>query len=551
MSVPANPLDVYVTYTYHFELHAHPSWDKLQDLTTKDENKSTDSFTPNGTLLINTRKDAHQSIDDVHFVAQSEASAKTEMLIPYGALSMTVTEPGGFSFIEKLSAMRSNYQVTAAATDSLKFVLKIFFVGRKVDNTIETITAKLIPMVMQPNVTATFSEMGGKYGLTFTTAATLGLTDDPFSGAAMNYAYTKRAVSFSAGTVEEALSNLEKRLNEGYGQIYKTEGTTDQGRPLVYKITWDPDIKGAIETLNKNSNAPGEKSQFTSNPQLQIGSFIQKILQASPKLQQKIGESKPGLQKEGHPNIFIPLIQPRVVYKDDQVLIHYHIAVNKGGMQKSWVFDYYFAEAGKNVDITSYEVKFQNVGAWTPVKIESGFDYTFNQSANMPKDRPRVYSESIVTDDTTQNGTTVEVQRSTLGFQKNDVRMPPRVTANDRIGYTNAPYSATPSYRLASDAIGDFQTSISFQQQFEIRGNLDLLDCTAYYPDGSVVGDLYGGKNVWVKVNIWMLDPRAPGGKRQFYYTNYYKVITVENVFSGGQFKQHLTVAAVPEAENK
>ena len=65
MAYPRNPLDVYVTYTYHFELHAASSWEKLQFLEDSDANDVTTRFEPNGTLLINTRKDAHQVIDDV------------------------------------------------------------------------------------------------------------------------------------------------------------------------------------------------------------------------------------------------------------------------------------------------------------------------------------------------------------------------------------------------------------------------------------------------------------------------------------------------------
>lgn len=549
MSTPVNPLDVFATYIYHFELHAADSWDKLKDLATKDDNIATDRFAPKGTLLINTRKDAHQHIDDVRFHALAEATAKTELLVPYGELSLVVSEPGGFSFIEKLQAVRDKFNITS--TEGLKFVLKIMFVGRTPQNKIETLSAKIIPMVIKPEMTATFTEAGGRYSMSFIISAALGATSDPASGAPMSYAFIKRTISFYGSTVEGALKTLEEHLQSGYDEIYKKEGNSELGKRLVYKITHDPEIKGSIKSLNKDSWAPNEPSKFVFSPTLQIASFIHTILKQCPELQQKIGESKGALQKEGHPGLFMPVIQPRVCYHDDNIEIIYHIAVNRGGMQKSFIFDYYFAEAGKNVDVLSYEVKFQYVGGWLPKKITTGYDWALNQSSTMHIHKPTLWKNQIVTVDSTRKENIVEVERSPLDVKKNDPLPQPGVTYNDRTGHNNMPFDYTPHIRMGSDTYVDFQTAIAPEQIFEIRGHLHILDCTAYYPDGSEIGELFGGQNVWVKVNIWMPDSRFDGGKRQFFYTNYYRLMGVENIFSNGQFKQMLTVQMAPEAENK
>lgn len=551
MATPANPLDVFATYTYHFELHAADSWDKLKDLATKDENKATDRFKPNGTLLINTRKDAHQVIDDVRFLALSEATAKTELLTPVGTISMSITEPGGFSFIEKLAQLRSDFKVTRAASDGLTFLLKIFFVGRTPTNEIRTITAKLLPMVIMPNVTASFTEAGGRYTMSFIASATLGSTDNPMSGAPMSFGYVKRTISFYSGTVQGALSLLEKHLNDGYEEIYSKEGNASVGKRLVYRITYDPEIRGEIKSLNKDSLAPGEPSKFVFSPTLQIANFIHTILKKCPELQQKIGESKDALQKEGHPDLFMPIIQPRICYHDDHIDINYHVAINRGGIQQSYIFDYYFADAGKNVDVLSYDVKFQYIGAWIPTKTTIGYDWAVNQSSTMQLKKPALWQENIVTKDTTRIKNLVERETSEVVKAENDPKPQPSAPFNDRTGHNNMPFDETPTIRLGSDAIADFQSAISTAQTFEIRGHLDILNATAYYPDGSTVGALYNGQNIWIKVNIWMPDSRYPGGKRQFYYTNYYKLMSVENIFSGGQFKQLLTVMMAPEAENK
>jgi hypothetical protein len=555
MSIPANPLDKYASYVYHFELHAADSWDKLKDLSVKDENAATTRFDPGGskgTLLINTRKDAHQQIDEVKFHAMAEASASTELLIPISLVSMTVTEPGGFSFIEKLDNLRSDFHVRSVTSDGLIFLLKIIFVGRFIDNTIETVSAKLIPMVLRSEMTASFNEKGGVYNMMFTSTHGLAATDDPMSGAPMNFGYVKRAISFYANTVEEALKLLERKLTEGYEELYKFEGETDTGKPITYKITYDPEIKGPLNSLNKATLDKSEPVFFTFNPQLQITSYVNEIFRCCSPLQEKIGASKAGLQKEGHPGVFIPLIQPRVIYHDDNVEINIHIAVNRGGMQDSYIFEYYFADPGKNVDIMSYDVKFMYVGAWLSTKINTGHDWTTNRSGKLPAADPKVYGQNILPEgDKTVSTNYVPVQKSSVALQKNDIRFQASTTTSDRVGHNSMPYHTTPSIRLASDALMDFQTAIATQQQFEIRGNLDLLNGSAYYPDGGHIGKLYAGNNIWIKVNIYMPDSTSATGKRQFFYTNYYKLLSIENVFSNGQFKQHLTVIMVPEVENK
>lgn len=553
MANPANPLDIYASYVYHFELHAADSWDKLKHLVSKDNNNATDRFTPNGTLLINTRKDAHQHIDDVRFLTMSEATSKTEILTPVGTLSLTISEPGGFSFVEKLALLRSSFNVSN--NTGLVFLLKIFFVCRTPANDIETLTVKLIPMVLDPNSSAAFSETGGKYNMTFSMNAMLGATDGLASGAAMSYSFVQRTVSFYSGTVEGALKTLEKHLNDGYEEIYKKLGTSDVGKRLVYKITFDPEIRGEIKSLNKDSLSPNEPSKFVFSPNLQIASYIHTILKKCPELQQKIGASKGALQLEGHPGLFVPIIQPRVNYHDDRIEINYHVAINRGGIEKSFIFDYYFADAGKNVDILSYDVKFHNIGAWVPEKTTIGYDWALNQSSTMQLMKPSIWKNQIVTPDTTRAQNQIDAERSAPDVAlKNDPRLQPSSTTGDQMGHNNMPFDSTPSVRLGSSTILDFMTAIAPEQMFEIRGHLDLLSCAAYYPDetepgGWHYGSMFHGGNVWIKVNIWMPDSRYPGGKRQFFYTNYYWLQSIEHIFSGGQFKQMLKVVMHPAAE--
>lgn len=550
MATPVNPLDKFVDYIYHFELHCSHNWDDLKDLDKIVDDgggKTTDRFAPNGTLLINTRKDAHQHIDDVKFYSQADSTSKTEILVPYGDVTMVISEPGGFSFLEKLEEARKRNKLSLIG-EGMIFALKILFVGRYADNSIKTLTAKLIPMVLIPSsTTATFDPAGGKYVMGFQTAPSLAATTTVRAGPAANYSFVKRNVSFYAGTVEEAFKTLETKLNEGYQAQEEYEAIKSGGKRLEYKITFDPELRGKLDGLGKQSLAPGAKVNFSFNPSKQITTYLYDILRHCPEIQAKIGASKELLRKEFHPGIFIPVVIPTVTLYSDRVELHWHVAVNKGTVKRKFEFEYYFSDPGKNVDVLSYEIKFTNVGAWVPVAIKSGFDERINQSSLVQTQKTHIYVHDVVTPDSIRERNLIDRERSQTGFQGNDPRVQAIATNNDRNGYNSQVFHMTAASRAAADTFADFTSALAPQQSCEIRGHLDLLNGVTSYPDGSYEGDFFGDGNIWIKLNVYMPDASIPVGKRQFFYTGYYKLLAVENIFSGGKFTQNLTMVMSPE----
>src|SRR5574343_1062 len=113
MSRPANPLDKFVTYTYHFELHADKSWDVIKLLEDSDANVYTHRNVPNGTMLINTRKDAHQVIDDVTFSYIGPSSNNLGLFVPASEIVMKVYEQNGAAFIEKVANLLDMNKATS------------------------------------------------------------------------------------------------------------------------------------------------------------------------------------------------------------------------------------------------------------------------------------------------------------------------------------------------------------------------------------------------------------------------------------------------------
>ena len=545
MAYPRNPLDVYVTYTYHFELHAASSWEKLQFLEDSDANDVTTRFEPNGTLLINTRKDAHQVIDDVKYMAIANNASNSGLCTAFGEVSMIITEPGGFAFAEKIELLKEQQEITLP--QNLLFVLKIMFVGRDPDNGITTEYSKLIPMVLT-GMHAQFDHRGGVYNMKFQISTNLAASNGQAEGPQLRYAYTDKNVSFEATTVSDAISKLESKLNGNYEETYRNKLDRNGARKIKYTVSLDKELCGDVNCTIKNSFAPDDCNKFSFDPKKEIGAFIMDIIHRSKAVNEKIGASKGCYTKEFHPNAFMPVIVPRVHMKDDEVEVVYEVKVYKGGASDKFEFDYFFSDPGKNVDVMQYEVVFENMMAYITAASNTGHDKYVNSSATVPSEAPITYQKDIVHQDITRERIySLAPERISIGnVKKNDVGPLCSKNVNDRNGHNIAPVGDVKSIRLAFDAAKEFVAAgANPQQTFVIRGHLDLLNICCAYPDGT--RHMYGTTNgVWIKVNIWM-PIGDTGEKRQFFYKGWYQLLSITNNFSGGKFTQQLTMMAVEQ----
>lgn len=543
MALPVNPLDKFITYTQHFELHAAPDWVSLSRLENEDRNLSTDRFSPNGTLLINSRKDAHQSIDDVKFMAISNTASNSGFCTSYGEVTFTVTEAGGFAFSEKLQLLKDQQKVTIL--QNLIFVLKIIFVCRDQNNNIITKYAKLIPMSLMA-MKATFDHRGGSYGMSFLIMNSMGATNGQSFGSPLRYAFTNKAVQFEATTVSEALKKLEDGLNANYEETYRNKLDGSVGKKIKYIITWDKELTGEVKGNVKNSFAAHDASKFSFNPGVEIGNYIMEILSHSKDINEKIGASKEAYGKEFHPGAFMPMIVPRVLMKKDVVEMIYDIKVYRGGKAASFTFDYYFSDVGKNIDVMQFEVVYENMLSYIASYSNAGQDKHTNSSGTCASEVPTVYQRDIVHEDKTKHRLEgLRVEKTPLkGVKPNDVLPPASSNSAIQTGLSTHPVGDVKSVKLATDASLAFMSAgANPQQTFTIRGHLDLLNLCAAYPDGT--NTMFGTNNgVWIKVNIWM--PLGDSGiKKQFFYTGWYQLLSITNHFSNGMFTQQLHVIAM------
>jgi hypothetical protein len=543
MAKPANPLDVYASYTYHFELHAAGSWDKIKENNNVSE-LSTTRFASAGTLLINTRKDAHQVIDDVNFQCIGPATSHGGASVGLTELKMMIKEPGGFSFIEKIKARMNELDMSQLS--NICFGLKIIFVGRRPNNEVEIKHLRTIPLLLA-EMSGNFTPEGGVYQLNFISYDTLAYAKAG-PGQQNNFANINTSMSFNATTVEGAMAMLEKKLNEDYNEIYEKKLINDGGaKKLVYKLTIHGEIRGDVVGVSNNSFATDASTSFSFRPQTPISECIQQIIMRSPSLCAKIGASLVAYKNPLHAGAFMPVISPKVYPRDRVVEVNFVVDLYKGYASNGYKieFDYYFAEPGKNVDVETYNINFALVQALLFTKAKSGADIGSNSSASLQTQDPKRYL-NLVHEPVTQTALPYRPpERNETNLKSGDTATPPTASKSDRVGHNALPASAVPSARLAADAKAEFQGAVDPEQTLKIRGHYALLDLCISHPDETEMTSLANGKGIFAKVNVYMLDGVDSAGipqRRQFFYTGYYNVFVITNNFSGGLFTQQLTM---------
>lgn len=539
MAKPVNYLDRFATYIYHFELHASTSWDTLKAVGESDANLSTTRKDPNGTLLINTRKDAHQHIDNVKFTTVACFNDPFANLSADGELSLEVDEPGGMCFAEKVASLRERYGAKSLTSD-FHFGLKIFFVGRYPNNVIETIPMKGIIPLQLLECDGSFTQQGSKYRMDFLVASYL-LSKNPShpnNHGPQAFVQMNRNLSITALTCQEALKQLEEKFNDHYKMIFEKEVEATGGRKVTYKINIGPQLKGVLKIANQDDYAAGTPSKLTFDPNVDIVTMIRAILYGTHEIAKMIADSKDGVKKAFHPGVRYPLITPNLILRDGSAEVVIDVELYEGSNYKSYEFDYYFSDPGKNVDVMSMDIKFPSLTTWMNMRTTHSTAMYANNTSDLANKKTKVYTEDVIYPDAVSRKLRAHVvEKSKVELPPNAVLIP-GTTGNERFDMTNYKYEHVPVARMAFASLTAAHGATEEQVACLIRGHLELLEQCNMYPDGSKKA--FGTTNgIWVKVNV----NQVVDGKREpFYYTGWYQLMTVDNVFSNGKFTQNLTL---------
>lgn len=553
MSKPANPLDVFTTYTYHFELHAAYSWEDLALATSTDQNLSTTSTKMNKTTVINTRRDAHQTIDDVAFSYIGPSANSNGHFIPDGTMHLKVIEPNKMFFIEKIANMMNDFKISTLG--SLHWGLKIFFVGRKPDNTIHTLPypgiGVMIPMTFV-DMESSFTFKGGEYIMNFVSLASFaGANTDESKTNSLLAGYCNKNLSITAKSVKEALKELENQLNLNYKRTYDTELKNDKNaRPLKYYIHYDTSLpEGTIDlSVGADSFAPNGSHTMQFYQEDTIVTWIFHILRSSKTLNDLVAESLDGIRKEGHPNVNVLSVFPSFIATKSECQIIYNVSMYRGDntqikslKNNTMEFDFLFGSPGANVDVLGFDIHMKSALAWFSNSTRGSVDAATKISGT-GMNNPAVSQNVIVSNQKKETSQASNDLRYPIPIKSGDIaylNASPQVDATGQIKYKE---DAIPSAKLMFNTITQMNAAFDPQFTFTIRGHLDLLTAGIIYPQNEV-GKLqsipFGIRApLWIKVNI-----KSPNDqKTSFFYTGRYNVISVENHFSQGKFTQNLVV---------
>lgn len=546
MARPANPLDKFVTYTYHFELHATSSMEKLRAISADGVNQSTPRDKPTGTLMINSRKDAHQQLTAVSWQYVTPGITNGVMMAPIFEMKLTIEEPGAAFFYEKLQRVMADNQVTSIG--GLVFGLKIIFIGRTAGDQ-EVIYNKLpiLPLQML-GLASSFDQRGGVYNLTMcssSTAAAVQSPNDPNS----SYAYTHKALSVEATRLSEALDQLRDGLNKNYNDWFENQTNKPDIRRLRFDILAEPSIDGSFQTMGQESTANGTKCRLSFDPKTQILDMIHRCIHHCPEVMKRIADSKEQFKTPLTPGAFTYTVIPRVDLLDGEALITYSIVQYEGSASTTgndagdtYEFNFYFSGAGQNVDVLSFDMKFEN-SLILFMGGQGGDDHYGNLTGRLPFVNPRHWAANVVHEDRSkQKDVQTDDQRANIsGLNKNDVAVGPATPRSADSAYNSQQVQNVNNFKAAMASLNLFIAAAGDSQKtLRIRGHAGLLLASAIGPNPRDMA--FGVKSgLWLKLNIY--DENG----RQFFYRDYYKIFSVKNSFQGGQFIQDLVVIPWPK----
>ena len=489
--------------------------------------------------MINSRYDSHQFIDNVHFEYVAPGTSGSAVLMPVGELSMQIIEPGACYFLEKLKKVKQNIDVKSHS--GVVYALKIFFVGRTPDNEVEIVDGFKPILLSLYVVDAAFSFKGAEYSMTFVTRNAMLAGRNEQDPAFRTLGFVNKNISINSKTTSGAVSELQDKLNNHYEETFKKEADKGPMRKVTYELSLDGKLVGDINTTNNDSRDPSEPSKMTFNAGKPITSMIMEIIRQSKTVNEKIAKSDSGINKPKHPGVFMPVIVPSVEYTESEAIVKIKAEVYEGGSLDEFEFDFFYSEAGKNVDILDFDMKFPNSYTfWVASENKYGSIFASNQNAEIPALSSRKFKDIVNKDESFKDKEYVEVEKVTLDGNSKDIAPLPAVPPMEGNQYNNTRAEDVPAARSAIKATSNFKISAGRTGTFilRIRGHAGLLDNQATHAGKAGYGV---NKGLWIKVNIY--DEEG----RQFYYKDYYRCLSIVNKFSNGEFTQELGLYEMPD----
>ena len=581
MSNPQNILGKFDTYAYHHILMVCDSTQTAEALATTIEITALQHPTQGGRYAAREVKDGKYitlidgTTDARFFITTARWSTiiAADSHIGKGNIPQSTTmatdgeleivEPLGASFLNRLTDICDELETDPVG---LIFLLKTIFVGRNSNGATEMITTIRPTMFVAYDITALFDSSGAKYKMSF-----VGLTNGAgklpqpnkiFEGLSFemksSLIKTFKALEDSVNTKydafkKKAAAEFAKTLEGNDTATAAREFLIENYREVKYKIIandYSDESKykaGDIENVRIADKRDGATLNY--GPSVGIEEILNRIMQSSSGV---IADGTPANDK------FIYKIISTLRSTPTEYVLEYHVnrysqAISPYEQQRvdgqivpspgqSIEFNYIFT--GKNVDIKNFDIKMEMGMAFFQIAATTN---------NVPTQKQVVTGNKtnlVQTTGSDQNASTGSKLRgrTPLFLGTTISQMPMR---NTKKPIDSASFQALLERHAALENVS---------ASMVIYGNPQLLDEMAILPSeveskqteeaakDATVNPQWMSTPTLIKVNIKMpVDANDVNTEYEdFWYSGYYTLLEVENIFEEGVFTQELGMYSIP-----
>jgi len=576
MSIPANPLANYTSYSYHHVLMATNSTNVANYFYAAGKNEKgeavpavdfeTDIFQQRGVgdlrynaipindgavvVLIDSRTDANFLINKVEWntiLAPTDGGLDPATSIAVDG-KLQIVEP--ISSSRFLNTVRNAYATLNTDSTNTVFILKTFFYGYR-DNGEPDIYSNVNPVsFVMLDLKADFSVSGAIYDIEFISitngVGSLGETST----------VTNVLPSFSTGTspiLENVIQSFTKQLNEATQKnflevVKQYEGTGYQLVPVSYTVTLDERYKAADYIIAFNNTRTDEKGDKGATHQsisfgtsLDVVGALNVILKKCPKIIDEGKDPKAAIQFKIISSVTILPIKPEDVNPPGKYVINYHIVPFQqvkstfddllSGTSETTiplgdkrVLQLFYLYTGKNTDIIEFKINMEmGLGFLQTIAINTNNE---PKPAEAPKDGG-TYCAAPVTETKTKN----KVIIVTPGIKMRDPK---------KIHNTSNPKDVT----LFDQQLAQWASYEGLEAAITIMGNPNLL--SLFNPSTEKAKDQDWAKGPFLaKVDVKQLNPDT-GEITNFWYQGYYYMMEIAHSFSEGEFIQQIQMMSLP-----
>lgn len=539
---------------------------------------------PGGTgkyvVVINGARDADYAIDDVRWeniVTPSVPSTSPEFnQSTFMAVEGTfdVIEPKGVEFMNVITDVGN---VLRTGPTGLTWVLKTVFVGQRSSpgqGGVGFITYIKPLIYMMVNITANFNESGSVYRVEMVGTSN-GFGRIPqyskLKIPAISFPKDKRTLHNVLGAniingASAEIGGLRGAIQTEYENYLDTSEQRPEGRRIVYQIDIDPHYASyEVDqlTVAQSGNGDGAGSIIFGETDT-IETAIAKVMNASSKVKEDSKQDPKKVYKILSSMVTTPDVAiARYVIRPYDVPESRTLGEDPNVDLENNILTYDYIYTGNNIDIKKFDIRMEMGLAFFKL-IESTTSLRDDQLEQANQENNRTETEQAKSNNEYETDAekpgTIGGGEITADRRGNDLRILFPGQTFDKKQEKNQK-QVVPNIDFQA-ALNKHASIENLQAKVEIFGNPLLLNDYNVLPkdlfslegvSGSTLARNLFTQPTLCKINIKMPANNSLSGVangkfgKDFWYTGYYSLLTIENKFSSGMFTQTLELLSVPQ----